>query len=462
MDAKFGHRSFNAIVPLVDLCIVYISIIFSFYWFRDSLDAFTDNWYAFLKVSPFIGIAYLIIANVMEFDKPKDFSFFGVAYTASLTIFLLFVVTMSISFLTREFAYPRSIILVSSVIQVIALSIWRLITNKVYLKNNKRRTVLIIGYQKAKELAYKLIGSDSMWSNIQHICKPTHKQAREYINNCDVTFLTEDIDEDTKQRIVRYCVENNRSVLYEPRNPEILLFNATFTQIDDSPLLNVHEFGLSPLNEMLKRILDVFLCCISFVIFFVPGIIIYIILKTGGSALYSQERVTRGGKIFRIYKFRTMIENAEALSGPVLANEKDKRITRFGAFMRSTRLDEIPQLYNILKGEMSIVGPRPERPFFVEQFKKEIPEYDLRHRTKAGLTGLAQIQGKYNTSVRDKLKYDLLYINGYSFTLDIKLIIQTLNILLRKSSTEGVKTHEYLSDAVELLVREENEDYINE
>lgn len=460
MDTKFGHRSFNSIVPLVDLCIVYLSIIISFYWFRDSLDAFTNNWYAFLKISPFIGIAYLITSNVMEFDKPKDFSFFGVAYTASLTIFILFLVTMAISFLAREFAYPRSIILASSIIQVVALSIWHLFVNKLYLKNNRKRTILIIGYQKAKELGYKLISANGMWSCIQHICEPTNKNARDYINQCDVTFLTEDIDEDTKQRIVSYCVENNRTVLYEPRNPEILLFNAAFTQIDDSPLLNVREFGLSPLNEMVKRILDVALCCIASVILFLPGLIVYIILKTGGSAFYSQDRVTRGGKIFRIYKFRTMIENAEALSGPVLANEKDKRITRFGNFLRATRLDEIPQIYNILKGDMSIVGPRPERPFFVEQFKKEFREYDLRHRTKAGLTGLAQIQGKYNTSVKDKLKYDLLYINGYSFTLDVKLIIQTLNILLRKSSTEGVKTHEDLSHIVESLFRssEDNND----
>lgn len=134
-----------------------------------------------------------------------------------------------------------------------------------------------------------------------------------------------------------------------------------------------------------------------------------------------------------------MIENAEAVSGPVLAQESDKRITKLGHILRATRLDELPQIYNILIGDMSIVGPRPERPFFVEQFCKEIPEYNLRHRVKAGLTGLAQVQGKYNTSVQDKLKYDLLYINGYSFAMDVKLIMQTLTVLLKKSSTEGIK-----------------------
>lgn len=149
-----------------------------------------------------------------------------------------------------------------------------------------------------------------------------------------------------------------------------------------------------------------------------------------------------------------MIEDAEALSGPMLAQETDPRITKMGHFLRATRLDEVPQIFNVLKGDMSIVGPRPERPFFVEQFIKELPEYDLRHRVKAGLTGLAQVQGRYNTSTRDKLKYDLLYINAYSLILDIKLILQTLNILLRKDSTEGVKDVDNLEEEIEKLWRD--------
>ena len=192
----------------------------------------------------------------------------------------------------------------------------------------------------------------------------------------------------------------------------------------------------------------------ALVIFFIPFVFVYLALKIGGgTAFYVQERITRDNKVFKIYKFRTMVENAEAISGPVLAQEVDKRITRLGHILRATRLDEIPQIFNILIGDMSIVGPRPERPFFVEQFCEEMPEYNLRHRVKAGLTGLAQVQGKYNTSVRDKLKYDLLYINGYSLALDIKLIMQTLNILLRSNSTEGVKSVEELGDEIERLTR---------
>ena len=216
----------------------------------------------------------------------------------------------------------------------------------------------------------------------------------------------------------------------------------------------MRELGLGQSNELFKRLTDVFLGILGLIVLSIPFIFVYLALKIGGgSAFYAQERITRDNKVFKIYKFRTMVENAEAASGPVLAQDVDCRITKLGHFLRATRLDEIPQIYNILIGDMSIVGPRPERPFFVEQFCAEMPEYNLRHRVKTGLTGLAQVQGKYNTSVRDKLKYDLLYINGYSYALDIKLIMQTLNILLRKSSTEGVKSVSEIEKEVEELTR---------
>lgn len=451
----FENGRYRIIIPIVDLIIVYISIIGAFYFLRYSLDAFVDNYYAFIAISPYIGICYLLISNIFELEKPKDFSFFGVAYTVSLIIFILFCVTMAISFLAREFAYPRSVLLVSSLIQIAALTSWHLFVNKMYLNVNKKKKVLIVGYEKSKKLGYKLIESNGIWSAIQHICKPDNKNVWNYIDECDVTFLTDDIDENTKQNIVEYCVIKKRTVLYEPKNTEILLFNADFVQADDSPLLSVRYLGIKSGNETLKRCLDVFLGCLGGIVFIIPIIIIYIILKsTGKTAFFVQERVTRDGKIFKMYKFRTMVENAEAKSGPVLAAEGDKRITRLGRFMRTTRLDETPQIYNILKGDMSIVGPRPERPYFVEQFVKEIPEYNLRHRVKAGLTGLAQVQGKYNTTVEDKLKYDLLYINGYSIALDVKLIMQTLNILLRLSSTQGVKEGVNIDEQVKKLCRE--------
>ncbi|MDR1706990.1 exopolysaccharide biosynthesis polyprenyl glycosylphosphotransferase [Dysgonomonas sp.] len=450
----FGYRGFRIIVPLLDLLFVYAANIVAFYIFKDDLNNFTANYNAFWAVLPYMLIGYFILSQIFELHKPKDFTFFGISYSVVLTILSLLFVTMAISFLSREFAYPRSILLTAAVLQAAFISFWHLFASNMYFRLYKGRSVLVIGHVKSQALAFKLLESNGMWSNVKHVCAPNHPDLYNYMNECDVTFLTEDVEEDIKQEIIFYCIENNLNIFYQPKNSDILQFNSNFLQIDDSPVLDVRPLDLAQSNLVLKRFIDVLLGCLALLIFCIPFVLVYFALKiSGGTAFYVQERVTRNNKVFKIYKFRTMVENAEALSGPVLARETDKRITKLGRFLRATRLDEIPQIYNILIGEMSIVGPRPERPFFVEQFSEEIPEYNLRHRVKSGLTGLAQVQGKYNTSVRDKLKYDLLYINGYSLALDIKLIMQTLNILLRKSSTEGVKSFEELEQEIENLTR---------
>lgn len=450
MRNLYKKKGFNALVLLIDLIIVYLSTIFAFYIFRESLEDFNVNLSAFISVSPYIGVFYLILAHIFELDKPKEFTLFGVAYSVILCIVCLFMLTMAMSFLTRKLAYPRSILIVSSIIQIILLSLWHLYVNKKYFKYNLTKKVTVVGYNKARDLSFKLLSSKGMWSNILHICTPESKNLHSYILSTDVVFLSDDVSEEVKQSIAEFCIKKDKDFFYEPKFQEIFLFNADLAQIEDTPVLKVRSFGTNADDNISKRILDIFLSILGCVVFFIPFVLVSITLKIGGgSVFFKQERVTLGGRIFNIYKFRTMIENAEATSGPTLAKQSDKRITQLGHFLRATRLDEIPQIYNILIGDMSIVGPRPERPFFVEQFSKEIPEYNLRHTVKAGLTGLAQIQGKYNTTVRDKLKYDLLYINGYSFALDLKLIMQTLNILLKKSSTEGVKQIE------------ENEEIIN-
>lgn len=454
MGKIFSNNVFRAFMPLIDLLIIWGTNVLCFLYFKDNLDNLTINFYSFESVLPFVAFAYLVLARVFDLEKPKDFSFFGIAYTISIIVIILLIFTMAISFYNRQFAYPRSILLASSALQIFFISLWYWFANKMYQQAIELNKVLIIGEKRAKELAYKLLQTRTMWSNVKDICYHKSDNLEDYINKCDVAVITEDVSEDRKQNIIKLCIEKGKKTLYEPKNKEILLFNASMLQVDDSPMLDVRELGIQTGAEAVKRIVDVVVAVLGVLIFIIPTIIVYLSLKiSGGSAFYTQIRVTRGGKHFKIYKFRTMIENAEAKSGPMLAQDTDSRITRFGQFLRATRLDEVPQIFNVLKGDMSIVGPRPERPFFVEQFSEELPEYNLRHRVKAGLTGLAQVQGRYNTSARDKLKYDLLYINAYSLMLDTKLILQTLNILLRRDSTQGVKSHSRLESEVEELWR---------
>ena len=167
--------------------------------------------------------------------------------------------------------------------------------------------------------------------------------------------------------------------------------------------------------------------------------VILIKIQDGGKVLYSQKRLTKGNKEFSIYKFRSMIEDAEKKTGAVLAKADDERITKIGKFLRNTRIDELPQLFNILKGDMSLVGPRPERPDLVEQIVKETPEFQLRTIVKAGLTGIAQTKGKYTTGFKNKLLFDLYYVNNFSLLLDLKIMYNTIRVVLSPTHAEGLQ-----------------------
>ena len=190
-----------------------------------------------------------------------------------------------------------------------------------------------------------------------------------------------------------------------------------------------------------KRVLDLAVTAVLLTIT-LPVIILVsavVRLSSPGPVIYRQERVGLGGKVFTLYKFRTMVDHAEEESGPVFATEDDDRVTPVGRFLRVTRLDELPQLFNVLKGDLSFVGPRPERPYFVDQFTREIPEYALRHLVKPGITGLAQVAGYYSSETKDKLRYDLYYISDHSLLLDLKIILSTIPALFNKSSSQGIK-----------------------
>ena len=199
-------------------------------------------------------------------------------------------------------------------------------------------------------------------------------------------------------------------------------------------------------QRVYKRIFDIVVCSLAMVVAAPIMLLVAIAIKIedGGPVFYTQDRMSLEGKVFRILKFRSMIVDAEKEGHSIPATDHDPRITKVGAFTRATRIDELPQLLNILKGDMSIVGPRPERVEHMEKYGKDIPEFCFRLKVKGGLTGYAQIYGKYNTSPYDKLRLDLMYIENYSFMQDIKLILMTIRVMLKKESTEGFDKAEEL------------------
>lgn len=256
----------------------------------------------------------------------------------------------------------------------------------------------------------------------------------------DSVFVSNDLDLNARNLIISKAIELNKELYILPTLYNIMN-QYDIVNFEDTPVLHLKGFRPSRFTIFTKRTMDVLLSFIGLVVSLPIMLLcaIAIRLDSKGPVFYTQERVTLHEKVFRIYKFRTMINDAEKLTGSVLSTENDPRITKVGKVLRSTRLDELPQLINILMGDMSIVGPRPERPKFVKEYKESIENYEKRFLVKAGLTGMAQVYGRYDTKAMDKTLYDLLYIKNYSLWQDIKLIFMTIKVMFLKESAQGVR-----------------------
>ena len=224
----------------------------------------------------------------------------------------------------------------------------------------------------------------------------------------------------------------------------MIVNSAKSVYLVDTPVFRTNNFGPGQLEKVVKRLWDIifaviFLCLTSPILLITA---LAVKLQDGGPVFYKQVRLTQYGRHFEIIKFRSMRIDAEKDGVARLAAENDDRITKVGKFIRKTRIDELPQLINILKGDMSVVGPRPERPEIASEILKEVPEFNYRLGVKAGLTGYAQVYGKYNTKLRDKLLFDLIYIENFSILLDIRIMFLTFKIIFKKDSTEGVSAEE--------------------
>lgn len=246
-----------------------------------------------------------------------------------------------------------------------------------------------------------------------------------------------DISSNTRNDIIKYCYANNKTTYVLPKLSDIIIRNSKELYAIDAPIYYSNNFGLDLINSFFKRVFDI-ICSIIFIIITLPLLIIVAILikvEDGGKVLFIQERVTKDNKIFKIYKFRSMKEDNTDKVIPTKVD--DDRITKIGSFIRKFHIDELPQLFNVLKGEMSLVGPRPERIEHVELYTSQIIEFKYRANVKAGITGLAQIYGRYNTTAYDKLKLDLIYISNYSVLFDLELIMKTFKVFIMKENTEG-------------------------
>ncbi len=352
-----------------------------------------------------------------------------------------FVIMMAISFFVREFSYSRSVLGISMLLQLVLLAVWRYLGWQIERRIHAPREIMLLGSEEECNHVYRRLNMQPQLNmQLKYICTDMEKSDwRKAMEEVDAAIICPEMRHRYKVQIINYCHENGKEVLLIPNTYEVFCAGAVLDKIDDIPVFRPQSLYPSLEVRTLKRLLDIAVAGIGFICALPFMLTTAIAIKIGdpGPVLYSQIRTGRYGKEFRVYKFRTMKVDAEKYTGPMLAQENDPRITKLGKFLRSVRLDELPQILNVLIGDMSIVGPRPERPFFVEQFIKETPEYAYRHNVKPGITGMAQVFGKYNTTPFDKLVYDLMYIEKCNILTDLAIIIQTVKVIFTKSATEG-------------------------
>ena len=259
--------------------------------------------------------------------------------------------------------------------------------------------------------------------------------------------IISDVHSNERNQILKLCYDLSIRVYLTPKISDILIRSSEMLHLFDTPLLLSRNYGLTIDQKFLKRTLDIVISSVALLVASPIMLLAAVAIKLydRGPVLFKQKRYTINRNEVYVYKFRSMIVDAEKDGIARLASKNDSRITPIGSILRKTRLDELPQLFNVLKGDMSLVGPRPERPEIAVEYEKELPEFAFRLKVKAGLTGYAQIYGKYNTTPYDKLKLDLMYIQNYSFISDIKLLIVTFKIMFMKESTEGVEENQILA-----------------
>lgn len=394
-----------------------------------------------------IGFYLLIL-----FFLTKTFRGYKIGYLKTLDIIISHVLAIflsaviayfEITMVGRTYFSPHPLIRMM-LCQIIFIIPWVYIVRKIYARLYPPRKILLIhGNYEPKEMIRNINSRKDKYDICATIyCFADDNLVSEQILKHEGVVLY-DLPADRRNQILKFCYNNGIRTYVTPKISDIIMTAAEDIHLFDSPLLLSRNQGLSLEQKLFKRIIDIIISLIGIVIAspFMVIIALCVKLYDGGPIFYKQERLTRDDKVFLIYKFRSMSMDSEA-QGVRLAAKKDSRVTPVGNIIRNLHLDELPQLFNILKGDMSLVGPRPERPEIRDIYIEEIPEFDFRLKVKAGLTGYAQVYGKYNTSPYDKLKLDLTYIENYSIWMDFKLMLMTFRILFQKDSTEGIDVNQ--------------------
>ncbi len=456
-DIKHTIRQLESFLEIIILSLVYYAVWRNTYVGSVFIPYRTNGQYLLMSVYGLLAFILFRYCDSFQFGHLK---LLDVMVSQMISVILVNIITyFQLCLMANAMITPLPLLLLTLIDAVIALACsasFSAIYHRLYVPKNM---LMIFGNRDSITLKFKMDERSDKYRikkmlsadiGLEAICKE--------IPSYDAVVLN-DIPAQIRNDILKFCYQNGIRTYLTPKLTDIMVQGASDMNLFDTPLLLVRGRGFTLMQALIKRGLDLVVCTVMLILLSPVMALVALVIKLedGGTIFFRQERVTKDEKRFEILKFRSMVEGAEKKGEVIPARGGDPRITKVGRFIRASRLDELPQLINILRGEMSFVGPRPERVEHVVKFSKQIPEFPFRHKVKAGLTGFAQIYGKYNTTPYDKLRLDLMYIENYSLLLDFKLVLMTFQILFRPESTEGFEKVEELEKQRDQVIQELDE-----
>lgn len=436
--SKYSRSMIEVSIVLIDFLVFFISwLLLSEYNIING-----DRYKTYAGILIVCLISFIFFNNIYDAYAIGRRKISENAY--SLTLGCLFTNIVFYFLDTLAFRWFRNPLyaIVATIVQAFTNFYMCKLLNTMYFKSYVPKKALII-YRDKYDLKkiYDIPFFDNKYKVKKKILNPkSYKSLSKEIANYETIFIA-GVNATIRNGIVKECVKENVEVYIVPHVGDVIMAGGAYVEELPVPMIRVNRGTMNAYYILFKRIFDIVVALCATIILSPFMLITALVIKLydGGPVLYKQKRLTKDRKIFTILKFRSMRIDAEKDGVARLVSEKDDRITPVGKIIRAIRFDELPQVFNILKGDMSIVGPRPERPEIAEQYEKIYPSFALRLQVKAGLTGYAQIYGKYNTEPIDKLKMDLYYINKMSFLYDIQLCFMTVKTLFMKESTAAIE-----------------------
>ena len=437
---------FKLLYIIIELFIINISFIASLYILYDKrIETFGQSLSDYFHSSPYLTVAALLYIDYLGMTHFFRKNSTDVVSSAFQFTFLVTITSAAIPYIFQYYLFSRWSIVLGSVLMMVLTSLWSMLCLKISKVIYSKGKLLIVAAtpEDADRLYMKVRGELRMLhiNYLGYTLSDDLPHVFSLLKHSTEVMVSSMVSEIDRSQLFLYCANMDKTIYVVPQFSDLIYTKFRIIQFQDMPTFMIDSLGLTFQQRLLKRIFDVLFSILALV-FTAPlqlFIAIMVRMDSHGPAIYSQERITKSGRVYKVYKFRTMVDAAEEKFGAYQSSIDDLRVTKIGKTLRNTHLDELPQFLNILKGDLSAVGPRSDRPTTVGEFEENIPGYHQRLKVKAGLTGLAQIYGKYNSDPEDKLRFDMMYIKNYSFLSDMKIILQTIKTMLPSKNDYNIQ-----------------------